>query len=429
VTDPDFPFDPPPIEPIEIPFGAPDPSDHVPDLDLGPDPHVPHPGDGLGDVPVDPAGILRDAEDRLLGDPDDPWRPGQDPRDRPPDPAGTRPKVTPESVLPQEREPLLGPDDTVDAHVVEDDVEQLDDDLGLHVADDEETLPGRILPAPPKEYIDEGSGLPASRYAPRFQFMTGALIACGLAAVVALVVLVAGSTTDNGRETASSGWSSWKPENDSVDDGAAEIAQHVAPKYKLSNGQQIVMVEGGPLSIDTIPLTIALREPATEGGEIKFATDKGVLYRLCGPSTNCAIPGKKSPERYLLLRREALELALYSFHYLDGVKEVVVFMPPTTNADKPTQAQWFSKEAVEQELARPLDATLVPNAPTAGTMDDSPDADTVNVLTLPSLFNFSLTQGNTENRAFLVLDPLTEADLTGKSSTTATTPTATTTTP
>ena len=42
----------------------------------------------------------------------------------------------------------------------------------------------------------------------------------------------------------------------------------------------------------------------------------------------------------------------------------------------------------------------------------SPDARLVDQVTSPKLFNYSLTQGNTERRIFVVLDPLTAAQRT-----------------
>ncbi len=37
---------------------------------------------------------------------------------------------------------------------------------------------------------------------------------------------------------------------------------------------------------------------------------------------------RRRPNRLLLLRREALELALYTFHYIHGVENVLAILPP-----------------------------------------------------------------------------------------------------
>jgi hypothetical protein len=59
---------------------------------------------------------------------------------------------------------------------------------------------------------------------------------------------------------------------------------------------------------------------------------------------NCQIDaGKPSKERMLLLRREGLELALYSFRYLKDVKQVVVLIPATPGKAQ-TIALYFSRD-------------------------------------------------------------------------------------
>ena len=48
----------------------------------------------------------------------------------------------------------------------------------------------------------------------------------------------------------------------------------------------------------------------------------------------CSIgTGKPSEERTLLLRREALELALYTFRYAKDVKQVIAILPPPPKKD------------------------------------------------------------------------------------------------
>ena len=96
-----------------------------------------------------------------------------------------------------------------------------------------------------------------------------------------------------------------------------------------------------------MPLT---RRPAqvapTQGGDIQVHDEKGVLYQLCGLGPNCAIDrGKPSTERVLLLRREALELALYSLPLPQDVKQVVVLIPPRPGKAQ-TVALYFRRDDV-----------------------------------------------------------------------------------
>jgi hypothetical protein len=310
-----------------------------------------------------------------------------DPRQRPADPAGTQPKHDPNELLPAEREPL-GTDDIIDVEPVE----QESDDM----------LPARRRPGMPSEPV---AAARHSAYAPRFHFLTGALVAVGVAALLGLAAFIAlpGGGQDDGQR-----WSTWLPSRGGTD-GARQIARHVAQNYKLSDGRQMVDVSATGLEIQGVPLAVALREAPDQGGDIRVFDDTGLIYRLCGLGPDCAISsGKASEKRHLLLRREALELALYSFRYLSDVHQVIVFMPPALG-QKPSQALFFREGDVARELDRPLTSSLSPRVPTVGTVNLSPDASLVDQLTMPKIFRFSLTQANTDNRGFIVLDPLDAA--------------------
>ncbi|HVP02632.1 MAG TPA: hypothetical protein VMT10_08690 [Solirubrobacteraceae bacterium] len=319
------------------------------------------------------------------------------------DPAGTGPRHDPRDLLPARRAVL--PDEIEDANVVEGDAVDVTDGepdpAGAPDDEHHELLPERVAAA----------GAPAlsaaaAPHASRFQFLAGALVAIGAAAVVLAVGFVVGGA---GGRAGSSGpaWSAWHPSSSAA--AAQQIADYVGQQYHLHDGRQLVLAQGGPLKVAGLPLTVALRETAAQGGDIKLYDDKGVLFRMCGLGRNCAIAeGKPSVERHLLLRREALELALYAFRYMDGVKQIAVLLPPAPGK-LPSQAVFFRREELAPELRRPLDTTLTAEAPTVRTMTRSPDALLVDQLTLPTLFKFSLTQANQDDRAFLVLDPFTAA--------------------
>jgi hypothetical protein len=314
----------------------------------------------------------------------------RDPRERPPDPAGTRPKHDPAALLPAVRRPLLG-DEPADAEVVGD-----------------EAGPGGSLLPERRASAGVGAARPpvgGSQYAPRFHFLTGALLAFGAAAVAALVLIVVDPGKSGGP---AKDWSSWHPDTGG-NTGATEIADHVSPQYRFTSGRQLVSVEASPLQIEGVPLSVAIRETAAAGGAIRVFADGGLIYRLCGLGPYCSIiQGKPSRERHLLLRREALELALYSFRYLADVNQVVVFMPPPPG-QKPNQAVFFRRGDVEPEMHRPLTQSLAARVPTVRNVTLSPDATLVDQITSPKQFSYTLTPGNTENRGFLVLDPLTDA--------------------
>jgi hypothetical protein len=322
----------------------------------------------------------------------------RDPRSRPADPAGTQPKVDPESLLPARRESLLGEPEVVEADVVEDDAPSL-----LPARRPAAGSPAPVVPAA------------TTQWTPRFQFLLGALVAIGVAAVAAIVVLVASPRHHPAPQPR---WSAWTP---TAGDGAGaqQIAQHVAREYHLSDGRQMVEVSVSDLQIQGIPLAVAVRRTAAEGGAIQVFDDGGLIYRLCGLGPDCSIAsGKPSQKRHLLLRREALELALYSFRYV-GVKSVVVFMPPPVG-QKPSQVLFFRRGDVAPELQRPLSASLAPKAPTVSAVKRSPDAPLVDQLTMPKIFTFSLTSANTDNKGYIVLDPFVAPATQGSSGATST---------
>jgi hypothetical protein len=196
-------------------------------------------------------------------------------------------------------------------------------------------------------------------------------------------------------------WSAWRPTQDGAK-GAKQIAARVGGAYRLPDGAQLVRVEGGEFEIAGLQLTVAIRRG---GGASELFDGEGVLYRLCGLGRSCAITsGKPSPLRHLLLRREALELALYSFRYLEGVDQVVVLLPPKLG-DEPAQALFFRRDQMRDTLAKPLDATLVGRTPTVERVLQSPDTLLVEHFTLPALFRYRLTLTGQDDRALLVLEP------------------------
>jgi hypothetical protein len=241
-------------------------------------------------------------------------------------------------------------------------------------------------------------------HATRFQIFSGVLVAVALAAVT-VAFLVASAGGSRSRSEGAS-WAAFKPSSDGLDTGTSEIAAYVGGRYRLPSGQQIVAVTGGPMEIQGMPMRIAVRHSAADGGQIDVLDGRGVLYRLCGLGPKCAIPsGKPTPERGLLLQREALELALYSFHDLKDVQNVVVFMPPT-KGKSPDLALHFQRGQVVGQLARPLRATLPALVPTPDTIDRAPEKPFVQSLTLANVFKVSLTPANQDSSVFLVLDPV-----------------------
>jgi hypothetical protein len=252
--------------------------------------------------------------------------------------------------------------------------------------------PAFPLPATPVQAAPPPSE--PTPYAARFQLILGALL--GIAAVAVVAALLIGT----GPSAAPSGnWSSWKPDTGKAGPAAQEIANHVAPGYRLDSGGQLVAVTGGQLKVADLPVRLALAQQ----GNVSVLNGDGVLYTLCGLGPKCSIlSGKPSPQRHLLLRREALELALYTFRYVRGTDYVVALLPPRKGTD-PNQAMFFRKDDLSQQLDRPVNTTLPAPPPRSNTLN-AVDVSTLQALTARRLFQFKFEQGQ-DASVFLVLSP------------------------
>jgi hypothetical protein len=246
-------------------------------------------------------------------------------------------------------------------------------------------------------------------YRPRFGFVLGALIGVAIAAVAA-AALIAVRASDDG---VPAGWSAWRPSSGDELAAAKQIAEHVGPKYRLGDGDQLVAVQSGDLAIANLPLDVAIRTSAN-GGDIELIEGNGVMYTLNGLGPRGSIAdGEASPQRHLLLRREALELALYTFRYVKGVDMVVTLLPPPPPkkgetaahfAQTPTQAVFYRPGDLKGELDVPLQSTISAQTPRPETFSLSGlEGRRINALTRSNLFEASFQQGQ-DAHAFLVLD-------------------------
>jgi len=111
------------------------------------------------------------------------------------------------------------------------------------------------------------------------------------------------------------------------------------------------------VSIGTI-FSVLKKQDERSGVEESDFAQTTVMYRLCGDGPSCSIAdGEPSVRRGIVLRREALELALYTLRYVDGVGAVIAFFPPR-KGEKPTAAFLFTKRQFSGELSSPLRETF-----------------------------------------------------------------------
>ncbi len=212
-----------------------------------------------------------------------------------------------------------------------------------------------------------------SQFRARFGFVTGALLGCAVAAAT-LALTLAGPAKDPDDGLAPN-WSKWKPSTRDAYLGAEEIAGHIQGTYRNEKRRQLASVRGGPLTAGQVPLSAVVMP---RGDDVEVFNGLGVQYTLGGFGEEGALKDSKpSKERHRLLRREALELALYSFRYLPDVTMVVTLLPPAPkveqilptakpDAKKKAKAEPFQNQAIFYRPGDLKDRLTVPLRHTIG---------------------------------------------------------------
>jgi len=275
------------------------------------------------------------------------------------------------------------------------------------------------------------AGSAASPHSHKFLAVTAALIGIAVGAIaIAIAILLGGGSSGTARS-----WSLWSPPDQGLA-GERDIAAQVSPFYRATPASQLVVVTvqnipeasaasgaGTGTASSSGQLQLALRDPTS--GSVASVAGTSAVYNLCGLGPSCAIAtGTPSPARLLLLRREALELALYTFKYIKGVANVVAILPPsrtptsTKLTSKPPRpgttatsstvdlAVLFQRDGLARYLDRPLAQTLPEDIPpTVAEMPSAPEAELVSVLTGVALFQQQLIQAQ-DGSNVLVLSPV-----------------------
>jgi hypothetical protein len=262
------------------------------------------------------------------------------------------------------------------------------------------------------------AGLPHSH---KFRAATLALAGLGLLALAAAAVIAA-----SGRGSARTGgtWSVWSPTDNGLQ-GAQEIADYLAPYYRATPAQQLAVVTAVNLNNGSNPLQVAIPSSGASGSLVPLPASSTVVYNLCGVgSTNCSIAvGKPSPQRLLLLKREGLELALYTFKYISGISTVLAILPPGHTSQgcvgicaKPPEktvtkpvniALAFDRSELSPWLSHPLHSMMPePLPPTVSQIQSAPEAELVSILTAHGLFSERLQQAQ-DGSTVIALSPMT----------------------
>ena len=235
----------------------------------------------------------------------------------------------------------------------------------------------------------------------RFLFVYG-LLGGVLAVAITGVVVFAGRSISPGPT-----WSAWHPSGGGL--GAAkQIADDVGKAYRLPNGSQFVDVIANAPSVSAsstgaVPIHYFAIHGSSGGDQIiPVSSSDSIMYSLCGLGTSCAIAtGKPSAARGRLVRREILEIALYTFKYVSGIKSVVAFIPPANGKQFLVLLQ---KSDLKTELKTPLAQTLSAKTPLPAAIP-AREVQLIDATTNSRVYTFALSQTQ-QGDLVLVLKPL-----------------------
>jgi hypothetical protein len=261
-------------------------------------------------------------------------------------------------------------------------------------------------------------------HARKFKLAIVALLLVGIASIVTAVIMTSSSKVKaHGTEQA---WSAWQPSTTGLS-GAQEIADYLSPYYRASSADQLAVVTAVNLNNPSNPLQVVIPTSQSRGSYQPLDPNSTIAYNLCGiGSSNCSIKvGAPSANRLLLLRREALELALYTFRYQPGVQTVVAILPPghtvsstrlgaksstaaqSSAGSKPVSlALAFDRAELQPFVDQPLNETLPePLPPTVAEIPSAPESELVSVITARGLFQERTEQAQ-DGSNLVVLSPL-----------------------
>jgi hypothetical protein len=247
------------------------------------------------------------------------------------------------------------------------------------------TPPEPTPPAPPLHQAHEPSGFGA-----RFAFIYGGLAAVLVASIVGLVVIAGQPGAPKQPE-----WSTWQPKTSGTANRTKEIADYVAGRYKLNGAgdQLLAIVASAPEITRNTKVsdvsTIAIRTSASSQNFSRIINTKGnVQMQLCGLGSECSITrGTATAARERLTRREALELALYTFKYVPSVNALIAYMPPPPG-QTPQTLLYLERANLKDQLDQPLSKTLPLAKPPLPSQADSKESATIDRLTLPVEYAF-----------------------------------------
>jgi hypothetical protein len=265
-------------------------------------------------------------------------------------------------------------------------------------------------PAPPEPELPlqlaptRGDRARKSSYRLRFGILYVGLAAIVGAGVGAFVVLASRPAPPE-----AAAWSSWEPSGSKLA-RVRQIADRIPKAYKQPNGEQLTVTQASQLTVPSGPVaSIFVRPDASRGRaeESDIDTYRGadaVSYGLCGLGSGprCAMSLGTSGELLMLLSRQALELALYTFKYVSDVNSVVVFLPPSPDG-QPNGSVFFRRGDVADDLRRPISHLLPASTPRLAAISEI-ELGNIARLTRPRTYTFEFSAAG-DGKPILILTP------------------------
>jgi hypothetical protein len=292
----------------------------------------------------------------------------------------------------------------------------------------EPTVPEFAAPLPAEAIRPEKLPRFPAPHAQKFNLALSILAGVAAAAIVIAILVASGHTSH--QKTSGRAWSAWQP-SVGGGSGAQEIADYLAPFYRMNIAQQLDVITPVALTSSTSAgtttgkgLTIAVNSTgaSSSSSSLSLLNGQTAAYNICGlGAKNCQLAGTASANRLLLLRREALEIALYTFKYVGGTQNVLVVLPPghtaaaavkpplKANVTPVTVAVLFVRAELAPILAVPLNESLQPDPPDVAQLpawSKSDEAGLVDQVTARGLFSEQV-ESQQEGGNLLVLTPLT----------------------
>ena len=220
------------------------------------------------------------------------------------------------------------------------------------------------------------------------------------------------STTTATGSPAEQTWGTFQPAG-LTQDRIQQIALHVSATYRTPAGHQLVSVSASipPVYQNDLKITQYILS-YNDGGQTNYQavpiSSNNVLYEMCGLGPRCSIDsGKATSARLRLLRREALELALYTFHYTG--RRVGRHVPAAEEGRAAAVGVPLPADAVRAagDPREAADAILSEPTPPPAAAIPATEAATIDGITEPDLYRFHYTSDQ-QGGVLLVFDPIAQ---------------------